>query len=1080
MKILSLTWKNLNSLYGQWSIDFTHPEYESDGIFALVGPTGAGKSTILDAICLALYGQTPRLGKITKSGNEIMSRNTGECFSEVVFKSSQGTFRCTWGQHRARKRADGNLLEAHHEISDALSGKPLETKKSLVPSVIEEKTGMDFDRFRRSILLAQGNFDTFLKADAEQKSKILEQITGTQIYSTISQKVYERLKGEKQSLDLLNQSISGITLLTDEEYQVISTQISQLQDQEKSITTKVLSLNRAIQWLQDIGEIEKELESFEGKKTQLLGEKEAFKENYTKLDKALRAGKIDAMYQLLHSKRETQKRELLELHSKKAEQEVLQEKIKEINKALKEREAERGILTSEIERQKPIIKKVRILNQSLAAVEKQHIAVVQTIEELEETLKGEKSQLSSFINERSQVEETQATKKSYLQEHQEDEKLIHSLSGLKEQINSLQLKLRHLKTLEKNLKELFLDEFRKSLVVMRTQQSLFELKESLTNLKTQMREKEILRSNLLGEKQLREYKAEKDHLQREQILLAKIEQLEDERVHLIEGNPCPLCGSLTHPFSDHTQLPEDENEKAIETLTTLITNCEQLDEEIRVLNEKINLILQDVKNGMLSENREKDSLHATYKKNEEAMQDILEERSNINTSKASILDQLAPYHIDSIEDNSETILSTLELLLQAYNSAQESLHKSSDVLHEIESKISSTTKTIELYEKNLEEHKKSERLLQGEYSSLASERKTLYGTKDPDDEELLLEAKLQKAKEREEDTRNNFSTLQKEDVACETTIDSLTVNSTQRASELTKDEEQFIKSLCSLNFKNEEDFLDSRLSSDTIEALTNEEKRLETKSTEISARIESCTQRLAQQRQKELTKESLESLINQVSEQQFLLDGLKENISTEKFKLLENEQAKERVKERAEEIAKQQKEVEKWEKLSSLIGSADGKKFRNYAQGLTFDVMISHANDQLKRMNDRYILSRDPNQVLELNVIDNYQGGEVRSTKNLSGGESFIISLSLALGLSQMASKKVRVDSLFLDEGFGTLDDNALDSALETLSTLQQEGKIIGIISHVSLLKERINTKIVVTPTTGGKSLLEGPGITRG
>ncbi|MDC7245382.1 MAG: SbcC/MukB-like Walker B domain-containing protein, partial [Sphaerochaetaceae bacterium] len=122
----------------------------------------------------------------------------------------------------------------------------------------------------------------------------------------------------------------------------------------------------------------------------------------------------------------------------------------------------------------------------------------------------------------------------------------------------------------------------------------------------------------------------------------------------------------------------------------------------------------------------------------------------------------------------------------------------------------------------------------------------------------------------------------------------------------------------------------------------------------------------------------------------------------------------------------------------------------------------------------------DTEQPLELNVIDNYQAGEIRSTKNLSGGESFIISLSLALGLSQMASRKVRVDSLFLDEGFGTLDDEALDSALETLSTLQQKGKIIGIISHVSLLKERIGTKIVVKPTTGGKSVLEGSGITSG
>ncbi|MDC7246854.1 MAG: SbcC/MukB-like Walker B domain-containing protein [Sphaerochaetaceae bacterium] len=142
--------------------------------------------------------------------------------------------------------------------------------------------------------------------------------------------------------------------------------------------------------------------------------------------------------------------------------------------------------------------------------------------------------------------------------------------------------------------------------------------------------------------------------------------------------------------------------------------------------------------------------------------------------------------------------------------------------------------------------------------------------------------------------------------------------------------------------------------------------------------------------------------------------------------------------------------------------------------------MISHANEQLRNMNDRYILIRDTEQPLELNVIDNYQAGEIRSTKNLSGGESFIISLSLALGLSQMASRKVRVDSLFLDEGFGTLDDEALDSALETLSTLQQKGKIIGIISHVSLLKERIGTKIVVKPTTGGKSVLEGSGITSG
>lgn len=141
--------------------------------------------------------------------------------------------------------------------------------------------------------------------------------------------------------------------------------------------------------------------------------------------------------------------------------------------------------------------------------------------------------------------------------------------------------------------------------------------------------------------------------------------------------------------------------------------------------------------------------------------------------------------------------------------------------------------------------------------------------------------------------------------------------------------------------------------------------------------------------------------------------------------------------------------------------------------------MVSHANRQLVKMSDRYLLIRDAQQPLELNVIDNYQAGEIRSTKNLSGGESFIVSLTLALGLSKMASRKVRVDSLFLDEGFDTLDEESLDTALEALAGLQHDGKLIGVISHVSAMKERISAQIQVTPQTGGKSQISGPGCGR-
>jgi exonuclease SbcC len=172
----------------------------------------------------------------------------------------------------------------------------------------------------------------------------------------------------------------------------------------------------------------------------------------------------------------------------------------------------------------------------------------------------------------------------------------------------------------------------------------------------------------------------------------------------------------------------------------------------------------------------------------------------------------------------------------------------------------------------------------------------------------------------------------------------------------------------------------------------------------------------------------------------------------------------------------QQRECQRWDLLHELIGSADGKKFRHFAQGLTFEMMIAHANRQLQKMSERYLLARDESQPLELNVIDNYQAGEIRSTKNLSGGESFIVSLALALGLSRMASQNVRVDSLFLDEGFGTLDEEALETALATLSSLQQDGKLIGVISHVGALKERIPTQIEVTSGPGGRSVISGPG----
>ena len=238
MKILKLHFKNLNSLVGEWEIDFTNPEYSEQGIFAITGPTGAGKSTILDAICLALFGRTPRLDKINSSQNEIMSRQSGECFASLEFKTAHGHYRTWWSQSRARKKADGKLQNAQHVIEDYTNNKILEDKLSKTLQVVTDVTGMDFEHFTRAMLLAQGGFAKFLQSSADERSPILENITGTEIYTQISRLVHERKNSEENILNTLNAQLSGIRILDHQDIILLQTELAQLETKTNELLDK--------------------------------------------------------------------------------------------------------------------------------------------------------------------------------------------------------------------------------------------------------------------------------------------------------------------------------------------------------------------------------------------------------------------------------------------------------------------------------------------------------------------------------------------------------------------------------------------------------------------------------------------------------------------------------------------------------------------------------------------------------------------------------------------------------------------------------------------------------------------------
>ena len=367
-----------------------------------------------------------------------------------------------------------------------------------------------------------------------------------------------------------------------------------------------------------------------------------------------------------------------------------------------------------------------------------------------------------------------------------------------------------------------------------------------------------------------------------------------------------------------------------------------------------------------------------------------------------------------------------------------------------------------------------------ELDALDAERGALCGDGDPDAEELALNAAISEAEGAEAGARERRNALRERWNASRSHAAALAERIARRDPELGRLESDFLSRLEPLGFADEEEFLEAGLPAERREALAARAGELEARRTGLRARWRDREERLDAEAARRVTDLSREELELRLKEREASLRAVRERVAGLRHRLAENAAAGERLRERAAEVEAQRKECRRWEELHELIGSADGKKYRNFAQGLTFDLLIGHANRQLRRMTDRYLLVRDDAQPLELNVIDDYQAGEVRSAKNLSGGESFIVSLSLALGLSHMASWNVRVDSLFLDEGFGTLDEDALDTALDALASLRRDGKLIGVISHVPALKERIGVQIRVEPGTGGRSRLLGPGCRQG
>jgi DNA repair protein SbcC/Rad50 len=1183
MKIHSIHLKNINSLKGVHKVSFTDGPLAKTGLFAIIGPTGSGKSTLLDAITLALYNQTPRSGSLSKSAIEkngaVITRNTSEAFCEVEYEAAGKRYRSRWEISRART---GNLRDyemfLHHKNEN---GKftSFGLKKGDIPAKNEEIVGLNYDQFIKSILLSQGEFARFLKSKPNERSALLEKITGTEIYTQIGVAAFEKQKEEKQKLENLKLKLGEVTLLTQDEKQAISENAAELQ---KAITEKKEQLSEVLQKIQIKQQLEEKMAASRkaGEKLSMLKERnQKLKPEEDKLALHNRLLPLKSRLDQLAAHQE----KLPEIATKQTETEGEIEHLKAKIQALKSDEEQ---MTHELKGQKSTLRKMLpVFEQTKKAdgeIEVQRSKVKLIDERLQQNTKVEVSlqmELSNYENDLKGISEKLLRIENFLNENPKLEILEGELLVIKNQKNAFDNKFTNIRRLlaseypaiakaagkdfaPAKLKNILVAQLMELGAAKNQLENLFEgIRPAWSNLQEKMEmltQKSGLYSELLrlARQQNKNHEdAEKlksaqlqgltelNGLQKERGLIAqkieisekRLEELtarkaretlearyDEARQQLTAGQPCPLCGSTEHPlvenYSNTLNTTEKELkeqtalhkkfQKELETIKDRIAriaaendagerNLQNLFQSIETTNLEIQQLLtngsetevsgkpEDIEKKLESIAAEIQRLRQNLRHLEDLAQVeesikslsvLIEKSDELFNIEADLRGKISPFL--KLEESQKSIIEQIGMLdknLRHFKEAQKQKADFNEKRIDTTSKINGMKKQIiQLMEEKsqVEEQLKSANEL---LHNLMTARFDLFGDKNPDHELSRLNQIISKSEKQLADISKNISVTENNLGNRQTNLKALLDNLHQTKAAVNHLQTELKPKLRAVGI---EDFAEAAMA-----ALSDEEAgHINKKLIEVKDAIKKTEQShddLNLEISKLFTLDERDTTAEQLLSDKKAMDAdisigeQQKGALTEKLKAdAENRNKSARL---LETIGRQEKEFARWEGLNELIGDAKGKKFSSFAQRLTLQQMLAKANHHLKKLTDRYLLiNQNMGDEDELFVIDIYHGDEKRSVKTLSGGESFLVSLALALGLSDLAGSKTRISSLFIDEGFGSLDQETLDTALSTLERLQYEtNRTIGIISHVEALKERITTQIELSKDANGNSVLQ-------